>query len=377
MGSSLLLRLNTRPPFLSSLTSNFFRTRSFPRVAGVRTFCTSKVENQGLRILFFGTDNFSLASLKRLVEYKKKTPDGFIKSLDVVTPPDQRRGRGLKIIQKAPLKIYAEEEGLSVFHPPPKTMKGWEMPKPTQDPTGSFDLGVVVSFGYFLPSRILRSFTKGAVNVHPSLLPKYRGASPIQYAILNGDEETGVSIMELHEEIFDAGRILKQVKVPMPKEPFYHEMEAYLGEVGSKALFETVSNFEENKRNALSQDISKVTLAPKISKEMALIDWKEQSAEEIYRRFRAIGAKFPLTSTFRDSAIQLMNIRMVEPSADISDACPGTIILDRASHSIQVVCKEGTMIQCDMVKLENKKACSAKDFINGYNILNGQTRFAN
>ncbi|KAK9765581.1 Methionyl-tRNA formyltransferase [Basidiobolus ranarum] len=376
MGSLLLLNLKRGPQSFISLPNRFLGAKRPSNFLSGRTFGTSKSNYQGLRILFFGTDNFSLASLKRLVEYKKENPTGFIKSLDVVTPPDQRRGRGLKIIQKAPLKVYAEEEGLTVFHPPPKTMKGWEMPKPSQDPSGTFDLGIVVSFGYFLPSRILRSFTKGAVNVHPSLLPKYRGASPIQYAILNGDEKTGVSIMELHEEIFDAGRILKQVEVPMPEEPFYHEMEKYLGDIGSKALFETVSDFEESKRNAVLQDVSKVTLAPKISKDMALIDWSKQSAEEIYRRFRAIGAKFPLTSTFRDLGIQLMNIQVAHPTEELSDVNPGTIYLNRTSQNIQIVCKDATMIECNSVKLENKKACSVKDFVNGYSIISGETRFA-
>ncbi|CAG8524384.1 10960_t:CDS:10, partial [Acaulospora colombiana] len=193
-----------------------------------------------------------------------------------------------------PVKLLAENQELIVHEAPSKTLKGWEnftnrdlkIPKPHD--SARFDIGVVVSFGYFLTPRILESFTKGALNVHPSLLPKHRGASPIQYAIMSGDEETGVTIQELHPKIFDAGRIFRQITVPLPPLSTYLSLGPILAAKGSELLVDTLRYFDYYKANSQEQDEAKSTKAPKISKDMALIKWDQTSAKQLDRLHRAI-----------------------------------------------------------------------------------------
>ncbi|CAG8811551.1 9112_t:CDS:2, partial [Dentiscutata erythropus] len=168
-----------------------------------------------------------------------------IKSLEVVIPPDQMTGRGLKNLKQSPIKLIAENKEL--------------VPKPSDDLSSNFDIGVVVSFGYFLPSKVIESFTKGTINIHPSLLPKYRGASPIQYTILNGDEKTGITIQELHKKIFDAGKVLRKVVVPVPPYITYSLLESMLARE-----------------------------APKISKDMSFIKWNHISVKQLDQLHRAI-----------------------------------------------------------------------------------------
>eukprot|EP00842_Homolaphlyctis_polyrhiza_P000344 jgi/Hompol1/130/HPOL_002932-RA len=159
---------------------------------------------------------------------------------------------------------------------------------PNGDP---FELAVVVSFGYFLPRRIIDTFTTAAVNVHPSLLPKYRGASPIQHAILGGDDVTGVSIIELSTDKFDAGRILKQVTVPVPNNVYYDDLHDSLANKGAELLVETLMDLDKHKRESTTQDESLVTHARRFEKSAGYISWKDQTKLQIFTLFRAIGSK--------------------------------------------------------------------------------------
>ncbi|KAF0408217.1 Methionyl-tRNA formyltransferase [Gigaspora margarita] len=344
------------------------------------------------RILFFGSDYFSLESLIALVDQQKSEgTSSFVKSIEVVVPPDRRTGRGLKTITQSPVKLFAQDNNLIIHEAPPKTLQTWKIPKPRDLEAihfdiDSFDIGVVVSFGYFLPPVILESFTKGSMNVHPSLLPKYRGAAPIQHAILNGDQETGITIQELHHEIFDAGKILRQISMTIPSESTYQSLESILAAEGAELLIDTLRYLDYFQANAQEQDITKITKAPKISKDMAEIKWNQITADRLDKLYRAISHQYPITTNFIEKRIQLHNISL--PSelkqqkirnkiANIKvNYSPGTIIYDSKSlDSIYVTCNDDKLIECRSVKMERKNEISVKDWINGYGVESGKMKF--
>ncbi|RUS15295.1 formyl transferase [Jimgerdemannia flammicorona] len=245
------------------------------------------------RILFFGSDNFAVKHLAALIKEKERS-ESVIRSIEVVTPPDRRTGRKLKEISPMPTKALAELHDLAVHHTPSYTPPGihslaeWNLPLPADVSSTGFDLGVVVSFGYFLPPHILHAFPKGVINVHPSLLPKYRGAAPMQHTIMNGDVKTGVTVQELDEKEFDAGKILLQEEW-VDKPIMFDSLAGALGLKGAALLVKTLRNYDVYKENATMQDTTQVTHAPKITKDMAFIDFETMPAETIERLHRAIG----------------------------------------------------------------------------------------
>lgn len=243
-----------------------------------------------------------------------------------------------------------------------------------------FDLAVVVSFGYFLPQSLLSAFPRGGINVHPSLLPKFRGAAPIQHTILNGDTETGVSIIELHARKFDAGRILNQCKVPVPEGVYYKDLHDVLAARGAALLADTVRNLDQFERLAKTQEETMVMKAPKITKDMARIIWDQWTAEDIYRRYRAFGHQEPLHTTFKDNAVQIkgmMDPKEAEKAYGVppnGPAEPGTIAFVKPANVLWVRCREG-WAACTSFHPEYKKQQSAPNFKNGYRLVSMSDRF--
>ena len=168
-----------------------------------------------------------------------------------------------------------------------KDIKNW-MPEWLSNPCIPLDLAVVVSFGYLVPPSVLKCFKFGGINVHPSLLPKYRGPAPIENTILNGETETGVSIIGLHPEIFDAGSILNQTKVKIPSNAKYSELHSLLANQGSLLLYDTLKDFEKYQSLSVSQDEKLVTKAPKLNRNLVFVDWNTCTAIQIDRLHRAI-----------------------------------------------------------------------------------------
>ncbi|RIA92201.1 formyl transferase [Glomus cerebriforme] len=337
-------------------------------------------QKQTYQILFFGSDNFSVESLKALIN-ESKNPDTFVKSIEVVVPPDKKTGRGYKEITQSQAKKFAQKHDLKIHEAPLKSLEDWKIPTPNQ--TTNFDIGVVVSFGYFLPPSILESFSKGAVNVHPSLLPKYRGASPIQYAILNNDKITGITIQELHHEVFDAGKIFRQITLDIPSNSTYITLESLLATKGAELLIDTLRNFDYYKENAKKQDASKITKAPKIQKEMSEIKWSQISAQQLEQLHRAISHQYPLSTKFNNKIIQLHDISLpsvsqqllIQPGKPLE---PGTIIIHypkQLSPMVYVTCADGNVITFNSVKVEGKKEVSILDWINGYQVKSEEMRF--
>ncbi|RVD86440.1 uncharacterized protein DFL_004716 [Arthrobotrys flagrans] len=232
-----LPRLVFRPAYL----------RSSCRPILSRSFHTSRF-NAGIKILFCGSDDFSLRSLKALQAIKESTEDSSIESIDVVVKHEKPSGRGLKGQRPNPIRGFADSKSLNIFSLDEEQFNDWEPPR-------AVDLIIAVSFGLFIPSRILEYARFGGLNVHPSFLPKYWGASPIQHAIINDDRTTGVVVQTLHPQKFDAGRIIAKsdpVNIEIDTTTFpppitdpnspYRILESKLGDIGATLLADVIKN---------------------------------------------------------------------------------------------------------------------------------------
>ncbi|KAI8588971.1 formyl transferase [Geranomyces variabilis] len=348
-----LARLSIPPPVLCRRA---FHTQQPPRLLRPHS------------VLFFGSDEFSILCLKRLHNAQLSRPNQVISHLEVVTPPDNPRNK----VSQVPLKLFAASVGLKVHSAPPKSLRGWNIP----ESSNPFTLAVVVSFGYFLPRRVIASFPHGALNVHPSLLPKYRGAAPLQHTILNDDREGGVSIIELDDKRFDVGRILKQTRIDIPPKTRFSTLHDQLGAIGAADLLTVIADLPSYKAQAQLQDESAASSAPKISKTMAVVDWT-RTAREIATLDRAIGEKIPLHTTFRGRRIQLLTILDPDesgvPPSTTSAATPkpGSFEIDASAGLLRVACGSGTWLSVQVVKVEGKNAVRIPDFVNGYQLKSG------
>ncbi|ETW05133.1 methionyl-tRNA formyltransferase, variant 1 [Aphanomyces invadans] len=258
-------------PLLGRPRSSVFSSQAISRYA---TTATSL-----LRVLFFGTDNISLATLKLLhanMIGQSKTP--LIEDIEIICPPDKRMGKA-RNKAPVPVKQFALEHNLQVHHIPDnvKSLKDWDMPATN----GSFDIGVVVSFGYFIHPHMLANVRHGAINMHPSLLPKYRGPAPIPRALLHGDTKTGISVIEIDPLAFDVGRILLQKELPIPPTSTYLSLSTFLAEEGAKCVVEVLRDVDNKKKRAIVQDDAVATKAPKMKREHGIVTWNEPR-DELY-----------------------------------------------------------------------------------------------
>ncbi|XP_017780867.1 PREDICTED: methionyl-tRNA formyltransferase, mitochondrial isoform X2 [Nicrophorus vespilloides] len=286
-------------------------------------------------VLFFGTDNFSLASLKAL----NSLNDKYIGKLEVVTSAKNN------IVRK-----YAIDEKL-VLH-------NWP-----EFPRGVFDIGLIVSFGHLIPKDVINSFPMGMLNVHASLLPRWRGAAPIIYAIANGDLKTGVSIMKIHPHKFDVGEVLRQDSINIEEDVRMPELHQRLATLGADNLIETIKKLPDCLKEAVQQSKEGVTFAPKISSSMANVDFRRKTCKEIYDLGRALTGVFPLLVHFQDKPVKLHNVSCYE-RCEHSEV-PGTIAFDRSKKIVKVFCTDG-FVAVDKLGVLNKKVMNASEFNNGY-----------
>ncbi|KAN0035663.1 hypothetical protein ACTA71_004947 [Dictyostelium dimigraforme] len=251
-----------------------------------RYFTTSTIKSPPYRILFFGTDNVSLPILKSLHENQKLKTNNLVKELQVICPKSEKK----ELVEE-----YAIENGLKITYPDPiNGMKGFQVPKITtgESEDGNeelFDLAVVVSFGHFIPKSVLSRFKYGGINMHPSLLPRHRGAAPIYHQILCDDDSVGISVIELHHERFDCGKILKQIKLePYDKDKIlYNQLLTNLVELGSESVMSTIKDFPDSSKNARDQSEQGKTLASKVNRKMSKLEWQSQTAKEIWILYKA------------------------------------------------------------------------------------------
>lgn len=268
-----------------------------------------------MKILFLGTPEFAIPSLQKINDH--------FEIVGVVTQPDKPQGRHLKLTPP-PIKVEAEKIGISVFQPEKINTPEWIEKLTELQP----DLGVVVAYGKILKEEILNiPKTKLFINLHPSLLPRWRGPSPIQTAIIEGDEETGVTIMKITEKM-DAGDILLQKKIPIDPDETAGELSKKLSIEGAELLLESIKLIESGRAVFTPQDESKATYCEKIEKHHGIIDWS-WSAQKIHNLVRGC-IPWPVAYTnFKGEVIRILKTKIIlskELTNDYSHTEPGTVV---------------------------------------------------
>ncbi|MBE5881451.1 MAG: methionyl-tRNA formyltransferase [Lachnospiraceae bacterium] len=307
-----------------------------------------------MKIVYMGTPDFAVGPLRTLIEAGHEVTA-------VVTQPDKPKGRSKELIPP-PVKAYALTQGLTVLQPEKiKTAEAVEELR-----TYEADLFVVAAFGQILSKEILTMPKYGCVNIHASLLPKYRGAAPIQWSIIDGEKETGVTIMQMDEGL-DTGDILTQKIVPISDDDTGESLFDKLCEAGSELLLETLPQIEAGTLTPVKQDESKSTYAKMLKKELGNIDF-HKSAKEIWYLVRGLNS-WPSAYTYYNN--KTMKIWRAEPVAENSDLPVGTLVR-KDKESIYVQTGEG-MLRILEIQLEGKKRMSVKDFMLGHSFETGIT----
>lgn len=299
-----------------------------------------------MKILFMGTPDFAVASLKRLVE------DGH-RICGVFTQPDKPRNHNK--VTFSPVKEYALAQKLAVYQPP--KMKDGEALKIVRDLAP--ELIVVVAYGRILPEDILNEPEYGAINVHASLLPKYRGAAPINWAILNGETETGVSIMYLANEL-DAGDVIRVARAPIGPEETLPELWNRLANLGAQALSETVFALANGTARRTPQDSSASTYAPMLSRELSPIDWTRGSAA-IRNQVRGL-IPWPCASAVLDGK----KFKIYKTTAGKDTSAPPGTILSAGKAGVEVACGDGKSLLITELQAEGGKRMTAAAYLLGH-----------
>ena len=308
-----------------------------------------------MRIVFMGTPDFAVGSLQALCESGKHEIVG------VVTQPDRPKGRGNKMLM-TPVKEYALAQDYTVYQPQKVKTEEFVQVLRTLQP----ELIVVAAFGQFLSKEILELPKYGCINVHASLLPKYRGAAPIQYAIIKGEKESGVTIMQMDIGM-DTGAMLSKVVVPIGENTTMGELHDALRAEGAKLLLTTIDDIASGKAEAVPQNDAEATYATLLDRSMEHIDWSK-SAQEVHNLIRGFN---PAPSTFtklpNGKSLKIWGSRLTDKT---SEAAAGTVI-ETAKRSFFVACGEG-VVEITEVQPESKKRMPAQVFLNGRGVQVGE-----
>ncbi len=307
-----------------------------------------------MRILFCGTPQFAVPTLKHLFAQ----PDFEI--LAVITQPDRARGRGRQV-SFSPIKKVALAAKLPVHQP--EKIRAPEVQELLQ--SYSPDFIVIIAYGQIIPARLLPIPKYGWINLHASLLPKYRGAAPINWAIVNGETRTGLTTMRIDAGM-DTGDILLQRELEIGAIETAHELAARLSEAGAPLVADTLRGLAAGKITPRPQDHSQATLAPMLKRDDGRIDWN-RTAVEIYNRMRGFTPWPGSHSVFRGHSCHLWG----EPvSNKKGDAPPGTLLLE--DNDLLVVCGGTTVLRLSAVQLEGRKQVAASEFANGARLKPGE-----
>jgi methionyl-tRNA formyltransferase len=284
----------------------------------------------------------------------------------VFTQPDKPSGRGRKL-QPGPIKVLAQEHGIPVFQP--ARLRDQENRQIIEDLQPDFI--VVAAYGQILPGWMLRAARIAPVNIHASLLPRYRGAAPIAWPILKGENATGVTIMLVHDDL-DAGAILMQQEVPIAIHTTTGELTAELSEIGARLLMRTLEGLQKGTIRPIPQDADKVTWAPRITKEMAQISWHKQ-ALDIHNQIRGMNPWPVSYADFHGEHLRIWR-SVPPPRATSADEAPGTF-LGHSRDGIYVQCGQGTVLEILEVQLPAKGRVTGREFTNGARLTPGEVIF--
>jgi len=298
-----------------------------------------------LRIIFAGTPDFAARHLDALLSSGHQV-------VGVFTQPDRPAGRGKKLMP-SPVKVLAEEHGLPVFQP--ASLRPQENQQLVADLNA--DVMVVVAYGLILPKAVLDMPRLGCINVHGSLLPRWRGAAPIQRSLWAGDADTGVTIMQMDVSL-DTGDMLYKLSCPITDEDTSATLYDKLAELGPKGLIDTLQQLADNRVQPEVQDEALVTYADKLSKEEARLDWSLPAAQ-LERCIRAFN---PWPMSWLEIDGQPVKVWQASVIAGPVNAAPGTII-EANKQGIQVATVEG-ILNLESLQPAGKKAMSAQDLLN-------------
>jgi methionyl-tRNA formyltransferase len=308
-----------------------------------------------LRVVFFGTSEFAVPALRMLAKSAHTVGP-------VIAAPAQPSGRGRKLVP-SPIEQEAHTLGIPVQTPTDPNDPAFVAELKSQSP----DVAVLAAYGFILRSPLLAVPPFGFLNIHPSLLPKYRGAAPIQRAILDGERETGVTIIVLSEQV-DSGDIIEQAVASVGPDETAGELSRRLADAGASLVLDALARFGDGTAKRTPQDPNLATRAPKIAKLERNIDWRD-SAQGVHNRIRALSPEPGAVTSFRQRRIVLLRSR-VHSTTDGGE--PGQMLV---RHSGLVVATGSGAIEIVELKPEGKRAQTGSDFRNGHRLVAGE-RFA-
>jgi methionyl-tRNA formyltransferase len=323
-----------------------------------------------LKILFMGTPDFAQESLKSIY-------DAGFEIIGVVTNPDKPKGRGMKLAY-SPVKEYALEKNLKIYQPI-KIRNNTEFLDEIR--ALAPDVICVVAYGKILPKEILEIPKLGCINVHGSLLPKYRGAAPIQWAVLNGEKITGITTMYMNEGM-DTGDMILKEEVEIGPEETTGDLWQKLSKIGGEILVKTLKLIEEGKAPREKQT-EEATLAPMLNKEMALIDWENSDANKIHNLIRGLNPIMGAYSYIDGKKIKFWKSKVLtkeeffsyktefeEYEAKFNNLVPGTILIADDKDGLYIKANGGVLKILE-IQGENAKRMPTADFLRGNHLIAG------
>lgn len=305
------------------------------------------MKQNGYRIIFMGTPDFSVPSLKSLIDSEHEV-------VGVVTQPDKKKGRGKKI-SPTPVKVAAQQAGITVLQPTKiKTSEFQDSLRSLQP-----DLIVVVAYGRILPAEILELPRLGCINVHGSLLPRHRGAAPVQWAVLAGDTEAGVTIMQMDVGL-DTGDILLPASIKVDDGETAGSLFTKLSVLGARTLIQALELQLQGKLQATTQDHGKATKAPPLNKEQGIIDWSKP-AEELHRLIRGLDPWPSAYSFINGKRFRFFSPQVVYKTSEIP---PGRVLLADKEGILIAAGKDMLLIR--EIQPEGKKRMTVESFLCGH-----------
>lgn len=304
-----------------------------------------------MRVVFLGTPEFAVPSLNALAAQHQVAA--------VYTQPDRPKGRGNQVAESA-VKLAAKRLGLEVCQP--ERIRRAENLEPLK--AWAAEIMVVVGYGQIIPQNIIDMPRHGILNVHASLLPQYRGAAPIQWAIANGESETGVTIMQIDAGL-DTGDMLLKESLPIGRSETAPELSVRLAMVGAELLLETIRQIEAGTVRREKQRSEDASFAPILKKEDGLVDW-HRPAHEIFNRWRGFNPWPGAYSFFRSRQLSITAMQCAERKLD----APGRLYAEK--HHLFAGCGGGSTLELLEIQLAGKKRMNAEAFLNGYRLLENE-----
>lgn len=304
-----------------------------------------------MNVIFAGTPDFSAVALQALLNSEHKV-------IAVYTQPDRPAGRGRKLAA-SPVKTLALEHAIPVYQP--LSLKDDAAQKELA--ALQADVMIVVAYGLILPEAVLRAPRFGCLNIHASLLPRWRGAAPIQRAILAGDSQSGVTIMQMDKGL-DTGDMLTIKKCAIETEDTGSSLHDRLADMGALALLQTLGDIKARRLNPQAQDDALATYAHKLDKQEALIDWHEEAAA-IVRKIQAFNSWPVAYTNYKKKSLRLWQARLID--SDTSELPVGKVVAE-SPEGIDIIASNG-IVRALELQMPGKKRILVKDFINGQSLL--------